>query len=72
VHWFQIRSKKIDTEEMGRMLLQNKDATSIYLNREGTYKWFVESFSQRTYRCPVKKTYLSEFDHETLVKMNLV
>ncbi len=71
-NWYQIRSKKIDAEEMGRMLLQNKDATSIYLNREGIYKWFIENFSQRTYRCPVKKTYLLEFDHETLAKMNLI
>ena len=71
-NWYQIRSKKIDAEEIGRMLLQNKDATSIYLNREGIYKWFIENFSQRTYRCPVKKTYLSEFDHETLAKLNLL
>ena len=71
-NWYQIRSKKVDAEEMGRMLLQNKDAASIYLNREGIYKWFIENFSQRTYRCPVKKTYRSAFDHETLAKLNLL
>jgi len=57
---------------MGSMLLQNKDATSIYLNREGIYRWFIENFSKRTYRCPVKKTYQSTVDYENLGRLNLV
>jgi hypothetical protein len=71
-NWYRIRSKKMDEGEMGRMLLLNKDVTSTHLNREGIYKWFIENFSKRTYRCPVKKTYRSAFDHETLAKLNLV
>jgi hypothetical protein len=72
VNWYRIRSKKMDEGEMGRMLLLNKDVTSTHMNREGIYKWFIENFSKRTYRCPVKKTYRSAFDHETLAKLNLV
>jgi len=71
-NWYQIRSKNIDAQEMGRMLSLNKDATSVYLNREAIYKWFIENFSRRTYRCPVKKTYRSELDPETLTKLNLI
>jgi hypothetical protein len=71
-NWYRIRSKKMDEGEMGRMLLLNKDVTSTHMNREGIYKWFIENFSKRTYRCPVKKTYRSAFDHETLAKLNLV
>jgi hypothetical protein len=43
----------MDEGEMGRMLLLNKDVTSTHMNREGIYKWFIENFSKRTYRCPV-------------------
>jgi len=71
-NWYQIRAKKVDAEVMGSMLLQNKDATSIYLNREGIYRWFIENFSKRTYRCPVKKTYQSTVDYENLGRLNLV
>lgn len=71
-NWYRIRSKKMDEGEMGRMLLQNKNVTSTHLNREGIYKWFIENFSKRTYRCPVKKIYRSAFDHETLAKLNLI
>jgi len=71
-NWYRIRSKKMDEGIMGRMLLQNKDVTSIHLNREAIYKWFIENFSQRIYRCPVKKIYRSAFSPETLAKLNLV
>lgn len=71
-NWYRIRSKKMDEGIMGRMLLQYKDVTSIHLNREAIYKWFIENFSQRTYRCPVKKIYRSAFSPETLAKLNLV
>ena len=70
-NWYHLRNKKADVEEMGRMLLQNKDAISLYFNREGIYKRFIENFSKRTYRCPVKKIYRSALDHESLAKLNL-
>jgi hypothetical protein len=59
-------------QEANKMISKNKDVTSTHMNREGIYKWFIENFSKRTYRCPVKKTYRSAFDHETLAKLNLV
>ena len=71
-NWYRIRSEKMDEEEMGQILLQNKDVTSTHLNREGIYKRFIENFSKRTYRCPVKKIYRSAFNHKTLTKLNLV
>jgi transposase-like protein len=71
-NWYQIRSKQVNPEELGRMLLKNKAATSLFVNREGVYKWFIENFSMRTYRCPVKKTYRSVLDDEALAKLVLV
>lgn len=71
-NWYQMRSRKINAAELGRMLLENKKGTSLYVNREGIYKWFIENFSKRTYRCPVKRTYRSVLDQETLAKLNLI
>jgi len=71
-NWYQVRSKKIDEEKMGRMLLQNKNVTSTHLNREGIYKWFIENFSKRTYRCPVKKIYRTALVQDALTKLSLV
>lgn len=70
-NWYQIRSKQVKPEELGRILLKNKATTSLFINREGIYKWFIENFSKRTYRCPVKKTYKSVLDDEALAKLVL-
>jgi len=71
-NWYKIRSGKVDVDEMGRMLLKNKRGSSIHMNREGIYKWFVENFSKRTYRSPVKRSFRSELNPETLTKLNLI
>ncbi len=72
-NWCHLKSKKMEENEVKQMLLQNKGVSNIHLNREGIYKWFIENFSKRTYRCPVKKVYRSAFDQETLLaKLNLV
>lgn len=68
-NWYQMRSKKMDEGKIGRMLLQNKNGTSTHLNREGIYKWFIENFSKRTYRCPVKKKYKTSVDQAALTKL---
>ena len=70
-NWYQIRSKKIDSKGLGEMLLKNKNASASFINREATYKWFIENFSKRTYRCPVKKVYKSALDNKALVKLNM-
>lgn len=70
--WYQMISKKTSSEELSNKLLKNKSATQLFVNREGIYKWFIENLSKRTYRCPVKKTYLSTVDQETLAKLSLI
>ena len=71
-NWYQLKNKKIDEVKMGQMLFQNKDVTNIHLNRESIYKWFIENFSKRTYRCPVKKKYRTALDHGAIAKLKLV
>lgn len=70
-NWYQLRSKKIDEEQMGRLLQQNKKAVDIHLNRENIYKWFIEHFSKRTYRCPVKKRFSTALDFDAS-KLNFI
>ena len=71
-NWFQLRSKKVSPEELEGLLLKKKDTIDIHFNRERIYKRFIENFSRRTYRCPIKKTYQSAIDHESLVKLNFI
>lgn len=70
-NWYWLRRNKTSAKELGAMLAKNKDALRSYINREGIYKWFIENFSRRTYRCPVKKTHLSALDQEALGKLAL-
>lgn len=71
-NWYQIRTKKNDAQDVGQMILRNKDSAIIHMNKETIYKWFIENFSRRTYRCPVKKNYQSALAPEILAKLNLV
>ncbi len=71
-NWYQIKSKRLDAEEMGRMLEQNQKAVNIHLNREAIYKWFIEYFSKRTYRCPVKRKFNTVFETEFISKLNFI
>ena len=70
-NWYQLKSKKMDAGKMGQMLLQNKHVANTHINREGIYKWFIENFSKRTYRCPVKKIYRTALAPEVLAKLSL-
>lgn len=70
--WYQLMSKKTNPKELSNKLLENKNATQLFVNREGIYKWFIENLSKRTYRCPVKKTYSSVVGQEILAKLALI
>lgn len=71
-NWYQVKTNKIDAEKMGELLLKNKKAIHVHLNREGLYKWFIENFSKRTYRCPVKRNFSTALGIETISKLNAI
>lgn len=71
-NWYQLRKEKVEMKQMESLLLKNKNAIHTHLNRESIYKWFIENFSKRTYRCPIKKTYQTTLDHESMVKLGLL
>ncbi len=70
-NWYHIMREKVNAEEIGRLLLKNKNAIHLHLNREGIYKWFIDNFSKRTYRCPVKRTFSNMLTPEAISKLNL-
>jgi len=70
--WYQLMSEKIEPAELSNRLMKNTKSVQLFVNREGIYKWFIENLSKRTYRCPVKKAYLSEVDQEILGKLALI
>lgn len=71
-NWYKLKDAKIKSELLDNMLLQNKNSTNIHINREELYKRFIENFSVRTYRCPVKRSFRSVLSPEALTKLNLV
>jgi len=59
-NWVYLMSCKPSSNEMDNMITQNKSAWEVHKNQEGIYKWFIDNFSRRTYRCPVKRSFASE------------
>ena len=67
-NWFKLnQGKDIDKE-----ISNNKDASTVHQNREGIYKRFIENFSRRTYRCPVKRHFTCELDPNMIAKLQYV
>lgn len=67
-NWFKLsKSKDVDKE-----ISNNKTASTIHQNREGIYKRFIENFSRRTYRCPVKRHFSSELDPDMISKLHYI
>jgi len=60
-NWMKIREMDISNEELDNIMFNNRNATKIHINREQIYKRFITNFSERTYRCPVKRTFKSSF-----------
>jgi transposase-like protein len=71
-NWFQIKNKYVGSGEVDKIFTQNKDAASIHINREALYKRFIENFSRRTYRCPVKRSFRTADNQQSLSKLNYI
>jgi hypothetical protein len=66
-NWVNLISKGIDNVEFN-----NNGVVDIHKNREGIYKKFIENFSKRTYRCPVKRTFKSQLDPDMISKLQYI
>lgn len=60
-NWFgQIEEIKNDPkgiQNMKKTLMQRKEAWDTFTNTEHDYKDFIKTYSERTYRCPTKKSW---------------
>jgi transposase-like protein len=65
-NWVHLMSYKLTKTEMDSLVTNNKKAWEVHKNREGIYKWFIENFSRRTYRCPVKRSFVSELSPDLI------
>lgn len=71
-NWFKVSQSKLSENELNESILTGKNAWNIHKNREGIYKRFVENFSRRTYRCPVKREFKSQLPPDMLSKLNYI
>lgn len=72
-NWFKINSGGIKTNvDLNEAILKNKSATDIHINREGIYKRFIENFSRRTYRCPVKRSFSTKLNPDLVSKLQYI
>lgn len=68
-NWVKLVSSKVPQAELDNMVLNDTRAWELHKNREGIYKWFIENFSERTYRCPVKRTFASKLTPDLIPMM---
>jgi hypothetical protein len=71
-NWYLLKSRNLSSNNLENLLAQNKEAVDIHKNREAIYKRFIENFSRRTYRCPVKRSFVSQMNSEMIDKLNFI
>lgn len=68
-NWFKIKTTGISSEQWDEMSRIDTTANDIYKNMEGLYKRFIENYSRRTYRAPIKHTYKTALDQNQIAKL---
>ncbi|HED05328.1 MAG TPA: IS1595 family transposase [Ignavibacteria bacterium] len=66
-NWVNLIAKGVDNIEFN-----NKGVVDIHKNREGIYKRFIENFSRRTYRCPVKRFFKSQLNDDMIANLKYI
>jgi transposase-like protein len=60
-NWFckieEIKNKPKEILNVKKTLLKSKDVWDKFATTEKEYKYFIENYSERTYRCPTKRTW---------------
>lgn len=71
-NWFKISLAGLSENALNESMQKGKDAWDIHKNREGIYKRFIENFSRRTYRCPVKRTFKTQLSQEMVSNLKYI
>lgn len=66
-NWFNIKQGKITSEELNKSLDGNNNSWYLYLHFEDIYRRFIQNFSKRTYRCPIKKSFKTKLSETEIV-----
>lgn len=64
------KEEKSTQEKIGRQLLKRNQAWNLFTNIEERYKNFIQSYSERTYRCPVKRSWKSQNWNSAVIQVN--
>lgn len=68
-NWFKIKTTGISSEQWNAIIKIDTAANDIYKNMEAIYKRFIENYSRRTYRAPIKHTYKTALDQKQIAKL---
>jgi len=72
-NWFSIGEKDNPALSLKETLVRNKNTWDLHTNFEATYKRFIKNYSNRTYRCPVKRCFKSQLsDSEIINKLRYI
>lgn len=69
-NWFKIKTSGISLDEWELMIGKNNTANDIYKSLEGIYRRFIENYSRRTYRSPVKRIFKTALNKNEIAKLN--
>ena len=70
-NWFKLKLSKDKGVDIDVEISSNRNVSKIHRSREKIYKRFIENFSQRTYRCPTKRQFITEPSLETLINLGI-
>ncbi len=68
-NWFNIKTSGISSEQRDTIIMMNTTANDIYKNMEGIYQRFIENYSRRTYRAPIKHIYKTALNQKQIAKL---
>ena len=68
-NWFNVKTTGISRDQWDAIIKIDTTANDIYKNMEGIYQRFIENYSRRTYRAPIKHTYKTALNQKQIAKL---
>ena len=71
-NWFKIKTDGISIEQWNAAIQTNITANDIYKSRESIYERFIDNYSRRTYRAPVKRIYKTALNQKQIANLGFL
>ncbi len=68
-NWFKVKTTGISIDEWNTIIKMNTTANDIYKSMESIYQRFIENYSRRTYRAPVKRIYKTALNQKQIANL---